>query len=188
MAFITKSEARTAAFNATRFRSAQSILTSSLENHKEAEPFDIFLSHSSDDQKLVLGVMKLLQEQGLTVYVDWVVDDLLDRNSVNKNTANTLRDRMKHANSMIYMATDNSTYSKWMPWELGFFDGYKPDHIAILPVLDSENQKFEGQEYLTLYPLVSKYTQNGVTDFVVGDDDASRIKLKDFAKGTPTVV
>ncbi len=188
MAFITKSEVRAAAFRATRYRSAQSILEASLESYKEAEPFDVFLSHSSDDQELVLGVMKLLQDQGLTVYVDWVVDDLLDRNSVNKNTANTLRDRMKHANAMIYIATDNSTYSKWMPWELGFFDGYKPDHIAILPVLGDEDYKFEGREYLTLYPLVSRDTLNGVTDFVVGDDDTSRIKLKDFVKGTPTVV
>lgn len=43
-----------------------------------------------------------------------------------------------------------------MPWELGFFDGYKSPAVFILPVLDAPDQRFQGQEYLALYPLITK--------------------------------
>lgn len=62
---------------------------------------------------------------------------------------------MKQSDSLLYIATENASGSKWMPW-VGYFDGHKPGNVAILPVLDSENQKFEGQEYLGLYPIADK--------------------------------
>ena len=157
-----------------------------MESYKPNENFDIFLSHSSDDSDLVLGVMLLLQKQGLTVYVDWVVDKKLDRNSVDKETAAVLRERMKSSRSMMYIATDNSSGSKWMPWELGFFDGLKPGQVAILPLLDSENQSFEGQEYLGLYPVVTKKLENYVMYHFVEDRGNQWSNLKSFASGAPS--
>ncbi|MNN67530.1 hypothetical protein D3C81_1831680 [compost metagenome] len=68
---------------------------------------------------------------------------------------------MKQSKTLLYIATENATNSKWMPWELGYFDGHKPDRVAILPVMDNENQKFEGQEYLGLYPTVDKDSLSG---------------------------
>lgn len=185
MAFFTKSEARIAAASARGFSTAKAILTASMENYKEHEEFDVFLSHSIDDSDLVLGVMILLQKQGLRVYVDWVVDKQLNRNSVDKETAAVLRERMKHSNSMMYIATDNSSSSKWMPWELGFFDGHKPGRVAILPLLDSENQSFQGQEYLGLYPVVTKYLQNSAINHYVEEKGHRWSKLGNFAHGAP---
>ena len=188
MAYITKSEARAAGANAVRFGNAQSVLAVTLESYKEDDQFDVFLSHSSDDVKLVLGVMSLLQEQGLKVYVDWVVDSLLERNLVNRNTANILRNRMKQSHSLIYLATSNAAHSKWMPWELGFFDGFKTEKIAVLPIVDSANEAFEGQEYLSLYPLVSKDVKNGTTEYVIKGEGFTNMHLKDFASRMPIVV
>lgn len=186
MAFFTKSEARAAAASARGYRTAKAVLTAAMESYKEHEEFDIFLSHSSDDSDLVLGVMILLQKQGLNVYVDWVVDRQLDRSSVDKATAAILRQRMKHSRSMMYIATDSSSNSKWMPWELGFFDGHKPGQVAILPLLDTENQSFQGQEYLGLYPVVTKHLQNNTMNHYIEDRGNKWSILSNFARGVPS--
>lgn len=188
MVYYTKQEARRAAQSSVRKSykayNAQGRLTESLESMSKATRFDVFLSHSIDDAELVLGVKELLEEEGLTVYVDWDTDKHLARDKVNKETAQLLRTRLRQSNSLIYIATDNSSNSKWMPWELGFFDGYKPEGVAILPLLDHENQMFTGQEYLSLYPVVSKGKYNdGREDVFVKKTEAWK-NLKGFSKGT----
>lgn len=157
-----------------------------MERYKDYEQFDVFLSHSVDDADLVLGVMRLLQAQGLKVYVDWIVDKQLDRETVDKETAQILRERMKRSKSLIYVVTSNSSGSKWMPWELGFFDGYQPDQVAILPLMDSANESFRGQEYLGLYPLVTKYIKGVDVNHFIEDRENKWANFKAFAKGVPT--
>ena len=88
--------------------------------------------------------------------VDWIVDRQLSRDYVTPATAEALRNRMKQSSYLLYLATDNSTQSKWMPWEVGYFDSLKPNKIGILPVLDNAYSIFQGQEYLGLYPAISK--------------------------------
>ena len=156
MSFFTQDEARAAAKSAKRNRNIKAVITESMESYKERDSFDIFLSHSSSDADLVIGITALLEQRGKRVYVDWVNDPELDRSHVTKDTAARLRHRMAQSESLFYVATDNATNSKWMPWELGFFDGLKHDKVRILPVLLSANQRFDGQEYLGLYPVVSK--------------------------------
>ncbi len=156
MAFFTQADARAAAKRAHGHRSIKAVITESLESYKAATSFDIFLSHSSSDAELIIGIKALLEESGKRVYVDWVDDPELDRSRVTKDTAARLRHRMVQSESLFYVATDNATKSKWMPWELGFFDGLKRNRVRILPVLASSNQSFDGQEYLGLYPVVSK--------------------------------
>lgn len=156
MSFFTQDEARAAAKRAKGNRNIKAVITESMESYKEADSFDIFLSHSSSDADLVIGIKELLEQRGKRVYVDWVDDPELDRSRVNKDTAARLRHRMVQSESLFYVATDNASKSKWMPWELGFFDGLKRDKVRILPVLLSSNQSFDGQEYLGLYPVVSK--------------------------------
>jgi hypothetical protein len=41
-----------------------------------------------------------------------------------------------------------------MPWELGYFDGFRPGHVAIFPLVKTPGSGFEGQEYLGLYPYI----------------------------------
>jgi len=146
----------------------------------------ICCNHSIADAEIVLGIKQLLEETGLKVYVDWVEDAQLDRRAVTKETAAALRQRMKQSKSLIYLSSDNSSSSKWMPWELGYFDGFKPDCVAIMPVLDHPTDSFNGQEYLGLYPIVQKDTyKNGTPDIFVEERGTRWSTLKRFGTGQP---
>lgn len=191
MAYFTKSEARAAA---TRNRGLQKsagmtsgrILKESVTAATVSDTFDVFLSHSIADAEIVLGIKQLLEESELKVYVDWVEDAQLDRRAVTKETAAVLRQRMRQSKSLIYLSSDNSSSSKWMPWELGYFDGFKPDGVAIMPVLDSPTDAFKGQEYLGLYPIVQKDTyKNGNPDVFVEERGVRWSTLKRFGSGQP---
>jgi hypothetical protein len=120
----------------------------------DIDTYDIFLSHSSKDAQIILGILDSLNDLGYKVYVDWVDDPQLDRGNVTKATANTLRTRMIQSKSLLYATTQNASSSKWMPWELGYMDG-KKDRAAILPVFETESSSsltYKGQEYLGIYP------------------------------------
>jgi hypothetical protein len=186
---FTKAEARAAAQGGTRKYAAESaevVLESVRAKTRDSETFDIFLSHSIADAELVLGVKQLLEQQGATVYVDWSHDRQLDRSKVNTDTAALLRQRMRQSKSLIYLATDAATTSKWMPWELGFFDGYRSGGVAIMPLLDRETDGFAGQEYLGLYPRVTKNNyENSSTTEVFVEGLGRWTTLKSFRAGNP---
>lgn len=136
-------------------KSASAILNESYKAYNPFKTYDIFLSHSYQDAEVILGLKYTLEEKGYEVYVDWIEDKQLSRDNVNAQTANQLRVRMRSCKSLFFATSDNSSNSKWMPWELGYYDGYK-GKVAILPINDSLYQKdsFEGQEYLGLYNYV----------------------------------
>lgn len=159
MAFLTESRARAAASYHTRSNVEAQLRKSAQTSTSTA--FDVFLSHSFLDAEVILGVKELLEAEGLRVYVDWVEDAQLDRTQVNSRTAERLRLRMRHSRSLIYAASATSSESKWMPWELGYFDGFKPGHVAILPLVKSAGDSFPGQEYLGLYPYIEDINWTG---------------------------
>lgn len=119
---------------------------------KKQKKYDVFLSHSYMDQVQVLSLIDLFNEAEYSVYVDWIEDDALDRNNVTLNTANTLKKRMNASLGLAYVSTENSTESKWCPWELGYFDGKNKSKCCILPIM--EPGVYDGQEYLGLYPYL----------------------------------
>lgn len=118
--------------------------------------YDIFLSHSYLDKVLVMALVKLFNENGFSVYVDWMENEDFDRTNVNERTADVLRKRMKSSATLVYVSTENIVESKWCPWELGYFDGIKNSKCCILPILDY-GKKYIGREYLGLY----KYLEYG---------------------------
>ncbi|MCB9978574.1 MAG: toll/interleukin-1 receptor domain-containing protein [Rhodospirillales bacterium] len=166
MKFFTLNDIRrTAASSVTSFQSAERILKESARAHTSAKTYDIFLSHSFSDAELVLGVKKALEQEGYTVYVDWVDDPHLDRSNVTKETAQHIKNRMHTCKGLVYATSKNSKHSKWMPWELGYFDGHKPGQVSILPLVDSETDDFKGQEYLSLYPVLGKNNPSYLTSY-----------------------
>ncbi|MFY9222920.1 MAG: toll/interleukin-1 receptor domain-containing protein [Blastocatellia bacterium] len=126
-------------------------------DQENVESFDIFLSHSYFDKKYVLALKLDIESMGLSVYIDWDIDTQLERSKVTKKTAHVLRKRMKSCKSLFFAVSENSPNSKWMPWELGYFDGLGK-RVAILPILDNavNISNYSGQEYLSLYPFVTK--------------------------------
>ena len=122
------------------------------ELDKKHDKFDIFLSHSSLDAIVVLGLLLDLTSMGYKVYVDWIYDKLLDRSNVTAATAEQLRKRMRQSDSLFYATTEHAPGSKWMPWELGYKDGDN-NLVAILPVNSSLRTK---QQYFH-NALISRY-------------------------------
>lgn len=61
---------------------------------------------------------------------------------------------MKNCKCLLYATSENSSLSKWMPWETGLMDGMK-GRVAICPLMEDSNNNFNGQEYLSLYPFLS---------------------------------
>ncbi len=123
------------------------------------DSFDIFLSHSYSDREIIPALKKTLEGYGFSVYVDWITDHLLSRNNITKETAAVLQKRMKQSKCLIYATSENSSTSKWMPWELGYFDGIKDKMVGILPVKRQGNNfedDFKGEEYLGLYYYIDK--------------------------------
>lgn len=156
MAFLRLSEVRDVG-RATRgymSKSASQILTEDSRRFSSTDRFDIFLSHSYQDAEIILGVKKLIEEAGLTAYVDWIEDPALDRGKVTHETAQILRERMQTCSSLVYVHSPNATRSLWMPWELGYFDGLKAGFVWILPLVSQSDSEFKRQEYLGLYPAV----------------------------------
>lgn len=188
-AFFTKSEARSAAggvlqksFGTTYGR----VLKESRDAATDTDVFDVFMSHSIRDAELIVGAKELLERQGLSVYVDWINDPQMDRSEVTSETAAMLRRRMRQSHSLIYVATENATASKWMPWELGYFDGFRPGQVAVMPLLETGGEKFLQQEYLGLYPIVRKDTYgSGAQDVFVESIGARWATLKNFGNGAP---
>lgn len=130
-----------------------------LREAAQTGPFDIFLSHSFRDAELTLGVKALLESTGKSVYVDWIHDPLLDRTRVVPRTAETLRRRMRECKALVYASTEAATTSKWMPWELGYFDGLRGgEHVAILPIVAFSGGHPSGQEYVGLYATIQELT------------------------------
>lgn len=134
-----------------------SALSSKIRNQASAlqtKNYDIFLSHSSKDADLVEGLKLELEDKGFSVYVDWIEDPQLDRSKVSKETALLLKHRMNNSKSLIYAFSENGNQSKWMPWELGYFDGIK-QKATVLPILQSSiGDSYSGIEYLGIYNYV----------------------------------
>jgi hypothetical protein len=132
-------------------KSAVRILEESATTQRDQ--FDLFLSHSIEDASLVLGAKAEFEAAGYAVYVDWINDPQMSREEVNADTAATLRRRMRQCKCLFYLRTLNSEVSKWMPWELGFFDGFS-GRVAILPISKNVRHSYDGLEYLGIYPYV----------------------------------
>lgn len=147
MALLKESDLRS--YSVKSSLSLESLSSGELDYKK----FDVFLSHSYLDKDLVFKLKNYLEEQELSVYVDWIDDQQLERESVDSETAEVLRKRMKQCQSLLFATSSNSTTSKWMPWECGYFDGIN-GKIAILPIANTDENSFEGQEYLGLYPYI----------------------------------
>ncbi len=146
-------------------------------NFSVLERYDIFLSHSFDDARVVKLIKEMLEEKGFKVYVDWMEDEHLDRGKVTTETAYILRNRMNRCASLIYLTSLSAENSLWMPWELGYMDA-KTGRVAVAPIM-SDEEDFEGREYLGLYP----YFDLTHDSFYIHRDINKWVSFKDWMAG-----
>jgi hypothetical protein len=159
--------------------SAANVLTERMQKQASVVSHDIFLSHSFDDKVLILGVALTLEDLGYTVFLDWRDDPTLDRKNVNSATALKLRERMRNSKCLFFATTENTSTSKWMPWELGFKDG-QSNRSAILPLKATRPDEYKGQEYLGIYPYITQqrskdererlWVRHSLTCYIVFED------------------
>jgi hypothetical protein len=152
MPYLTRGQAVALSRSRTTTRLAATELRESARSAPLDRTFHVFLSHSFSDAEVILGVKLRLEQDGLTVYVDWIDDPLLDRTAVTEDTARLLRRRMDQCRFLLYACSRTSVDSRWMPWELGYFDGRRRGKVGIFPIVETASETFVGVEYLGLYP------------------------------------
>lgn len=180
MALYTRSQLRDIVVPELRYKSA-SVMLSEAAKFDPSKTYDIFLSHSKVDEELIVRLRHDLTRRGYSVYVDWIDDAQLDRESVNRHTAETLRRRMNNCKALFVVTTQNATNSKWVPWELGYFDG-KKGTAAVLPIMEERTYKFNGVEYFELYPYAGLF----VEDLVIYKDENTRVSFEEWLEeGSP---
>ena len=163
MGLFTKAELRSTTLKKAMTESVDSVLERSSKAFSEGQTYDIFLSHSYSDAEEIAKLKQKIEEMGFSVYVDWIIDYDLNRKNVTKETASRLRMRMRRCKSLFFVTSGTSLNSKWMPWELGYFDAFK-SRVAILPIIENgQTSDYKGQEYLGLYPYVTKDPAQGAT-------------------------
>ncbi|ELP8743450.1 toll/interleukin-1 receptor domain-containing protein, partial [Staphylococcus pseudintermedius] len=84
--------------------------------------YDVFISHSTKDEKVVEKTIKFLNEQNKLCYCDWTMDqDYLKRHYVGEYTKQVLKVRMEQSNMLVWLKTENSVQSDWVKFELEYF-------------------------------------------------------------------
>jgi hypothetical protein len=189
MAYLTESEVRERAARVTKAlrKSARQVLAEAVAAADET--FHVFLSHSSaEPQEILLGVKATLEDRGLKVYVDKYSDPQLSADNVTSETAEILRGRMRQSNTLLYIYSQYSRKSRWMPWELGFFDGLK-GAVGILPVTRDQEETFKGEEYLSLYPYVDEalVSKTKERQLWINKSANEYARLDGWVKGTETI-
>ncbi len=90
--------------------------------HMLYQEYDVFLSHSSLDVNELLQLKVLLNQQGKTVYIDWINDRvMLNRQNQNQDTWKALELRMDQSKMLLYVLTDNSIKSPCTEREVLYF-------------------------------------------------------------------
>jgi hypothetical protein len=144
--------------------------------------YDIFMSHCFLDAEYIYAIKSEIENQGFSVYVDWLNDPQLDRSKVSKKNAQRIRERMEICKCLFFIVTENAGHSVWMPWELGYFDGMK-SKVAILPITENVNNtdQYAGQEYLGLYSYVTQAVDGSLR---IHNDETTWVGLREWLHGT----
>ena len=84
--------------------------------------YDIFISHSSLDEKIIRNIIHEFNKVKILCYCDWTCDnDFLKRTMVSDYTKEVLKYRMIHSKSLIYVCSNNSRKSEWVKWEIEYY-------------------------------------------------------------------
>lgn len=137
------------------------------------EYHDVFLSHRFADRDAVQALHDHIeQDLGYSVYVDWIEHPDLDRAAVSRETAEHFRRVMRASGCLLFYSGPNAPESKWMPWELGFFDGRQGGRRIAVFADDLATYQAAQQEYLNLYTVVDRNALPGFLEEALEDTAA----------------
>lgn len=115
---------------------------------------DVFVSHSSSDNEFIKKVLLFLKysKGGIQGYVDW--QDPKMQHPTDAESAKRLKERIKRAQKLIYVVTNDSLKSVWCNWELGFADCDKGVEEVALLAIKPNNGRWKYNEYLQQYSWI----------------------------------
>lgn len=100
----------------------QKIEADLIQNKKS---YDLFISHSFEDNELVRKIIKYLNKFNLNIYCDWLSDnDFLKRKYASDYTKMILKRRIEQSNKVLFIRTKNTNdqnnnfYSEWVEMEI----------------------------------------------------------------------
>lgn len=157
MPFLTESQLRP---SATLQKSAK--VRTNIKASRYLADVTIFLSHSHKDRRIAEGLIEQLGELGISLYVDW--NDTEMPRVTDRTTADRIKGRIRENEWFMLLATNNAIKSKWVPWETGIADQARTERrVLVIPVADATG-KFEGSEYLQLYPRIERSSYSGLLE------------------------
>ncbi len=146
---------------------------------------DVFISHKLEDLAKARQLKGRIQQWGFSCYID-ADDETLQHITNPKLLADRIRTRLRTSRCLLFAFTPVSSKSKWMPWELGFFDGrwsqnqiglYNLDEIEIdfANIENTNDNSLSFQEYLRIYKLVKlEYLREFIQECVAAKSLANR--------------
>jgi hypothetical protein len=154
-------------------RSGRVVVAKSLNEALALHKQTAFLCHSHKDHELAKGLQVMLKENGWDLYIDWEDNEMPA--VPNENTAKKIKSKIKTTDWFLLLATNNSTSSRWCPWEIGYADAVKHyEKILIIPTEDDYGNWY-GNEYLQLYRKIDEGSnkQTGKSGYAVFDKSGS---------------
>jgi hypothetical protein len=141
-------------------------IAKSLQEARASRQKTAFLCHSHRDEELAKGLQVLLRENGLEIYIDW--QDTAMPEKPDRTTAQRIQGKIRELDWFIFLATPNSTGSRWCPWEIGYADSAKTHNsIFIVPTTDRSGTWY-GNEYLQLYRQITEADAGKLAAFSAG--------------------
>jgi hypothetical protein len=151
-------------------------LAKSLKEARAAAQQTAFLCHSHKDEQLAEGLQILLVENRWDVYIDW--KDTTMPSQPDREAADKIKGKIIGHDWFLFLATPNSTASRWCPWELGYADMAKL-HKRIILITTQEGGKWYGNEYLQLYREID-FSKSGKLCAYAADDKQRGVLLEDL--------
>ncbi len=153
----------------------QAVLNDIYEKNKveDVKEYDIFLCHSSVNEDEIINLYKLLNKNGLHVYVDWVCDQYaLKREFLDNSTVDVIVERIKKSKSLLYINSLDSLNSSWVNWEIGLAHAYNKK----ICIYNLSNTPISYP--ILIYPEVM--FSNG--NYYIMDKSENSVKLYDWLK------
>lgn len=132
-----------------------------------------FLCHSHKDAQYAEGLVAELRDQGWKIYIDWKDNTMPEH--PNADTADKIQTRIKSLNYFLYLATPNSSSSRWCPWEIGYADGVKVRNRIFL-IQTQDDSGIYGAEYLELYRRIDRAKSGRLAAFDPGAHKGTRVQ------------
>ncbi len=112
----------------------------------------VFISHQKDDASICRKIADYLINAGIDVYFDEYDDDLKFYRQTNnpKNVVDSIKKGINKSSHMLCAFSQNTLYSKWVPWEIGY--GYDRTNLSALTLKGITDAQLP--EYLKTVPII----------------------------------